>query len=74
MAGYLINPLEVGWTYMTDNYSDFTIATWFSIVLHEVRTLLHFIANCACIIRDTGSYLTVFWPEGIKSALFRQPS
>lgn len=44
MAGYLINPLEVGWTYMTDNYSDFTIATWFSIVLHEVRTLLRLVS------------------------------
>lgn len=44
MAGYLINPLEVCWTYMTDNYSEFTIATWFSVVLHEVRALLCFIA------------------------------
>ena len=44
MAGYLINPLEVCWTYMTDNYSEFTIATWFSVVLHEVRTLLCFTA------------------------------
>lgn len=45
MAGYLINPLEVGWTYMTDNYSHFTIATWFSVVLHEVRTMLRFIVS-----------------------------
>lgn len=28
-----------GWEYMTDNYSKFTIATWFSIILHEVRVL-----------------------------------
>ena len=26
-----------GWNYMTDHYSKFTIATWFSIILHEVR-------------------------------------
>lgn len=26
-----------GWGYMTDNYSKFTIATWFSIILHEVN-------------------------------------
>lgn len=29
--------LEPVWTYMTANYSKFTIAFWFSIVLHEVR-------------------------------------
>lgn len=31
--------LEPAWTYMTDNYSKFTIAFWFSIVLHEVRQI-----------------------------------
>jgi len=25
------------WNYMTDNYSEFTIATLFSVILHEVR-------------------------------------
>ena len=25
------------WKYMTDNYSEFTIATLFSVILHEVR-------------------------------------
>ena len=26
-----------GWTHMTDNYSKFTIATVFSVILHEVQ-------------------------------------
>ena len=34
------NPLsavaETGWTYMTDHYSEYTITSWISIVLHEV--------------------------------------
>ena len=28
--------LGPAWTYLTENYSKFTIAFWFSIVLHEV--------------------------------------
>ena len=36
----LQNPVEPyfasAWNYMTDNYSRFTIAMWFSVVLHEV--------------------------------------
>ena len=39
-VGYLNISLEgyvaSGWNYMTDHYSKFTIATWFSIILHEV--------------------------------------
>lgn len=35
------NPVEPyiasGWNYMTQNYSRFTIAMWFSVMLHEVR-------------------------------------
>ena len=38
------NPIEPyvasGWTYMTDNYSRFTIAVWISLILHEVQTRL----------------------------------
>ena len=39
--GNITNPLDEAilgpaWTYMTDNYSKFTIAFWFSIALHEV--------------------------------------
>jgi hypothetical protein len=37
----LRNPAEpylaYAWNYMTDNYPRFTIAVWFSVVLHEVR-------------------------------------
>lgn len=29
-----------GWTHMTDNYSKFTIATFFSAILHEVDKLM----------------------------------
>ena len=32
--------VAAGWTHMTDNYSKFTIATLFSIILHEVYLLL----------------------------------
>ena len=31
------NHIASGWTYMTDNYSEFTIATLFSVILHEVN-------------------------------------
>ena len=34
------NPLEPylasAWNYMTDTYEPFTIAMWFSVILHEV--------------------------------------
>lgn len=29
-----------GWNYMTDNYSKFTIAMWFSVIYHEVSRSL----------------------------------
>lgn len=36
-----VNPLtdsfEIGWRWMTDNYTKFQIATWGSLVVHEVR-------------------------------------
>ena len=28
-----------GWNYMTDTYSEFTIATLFSVILHEVISI-----------------------------------
>ena len=28
--------IEQGWKWMTDNYSKFQIATWGSLILHEV--------------------------------------
>lgn len=28
--------ISKSWNYMTDNYSEFTIATLFSVILHEV--------------------------------------
>lgn len=38
--GSIHNPfesyVESGWNYMTDNYSEFAIATWISVILHEV--------------------------------------
>ena len=40
----LRNPVEPylgsAWNYMTDNYPRFTIAVWFSVVLHEVRFII----------------------------------
>ena len=32
LEGYVAN----GWNYMTDTYSEFTIETLFSVILHEV--------------------------------------
>ena len=41
VANASYNPVEPyvasGWNYMTENYSRFTIAVWFSVVLHEVH-------------------------------------
>lgn len=38
--GSIHNPfesyVESGWNYMTDNYSEFAIATWISVILHEL--------------------------------------
>ena len=30
---------ELGWRYMTENYSKFAIATYGTILIHEVRTI-----------------------------------
>ena len=39
-ASYLGNTtvpfVEKGWNHMTDTYSEFTIETFFSVILHEV--------------------------------------
>lgn len=44
-ATFPANPAEpyfaAAWMYMVDNYSKFTIANWFSILWHEVRTGAH---------------------------------
>ena len=37
-----------GWNYMTDNYSEFTIATIFSVILHEVYPIFN---SKACSVR-----------------------
>ena len=37
VVGNFSNPLEVSWTYMTDNFSQFSIMTWISFVFHEVQ-------------------------------------
>ena len=43
-ASYLGNTtvpfVEKGWNHMTDTYSEFTIETLFSIILHEVSPLM----------------------------------
>ena len=41
MVGNITNPLddyvlEPAWRYMIANYSKFTIAFWFSVIVHEV--------------------------------------
>lgn len=33
--------ISKGWNYMTDNYSEFTIETLFSVILHEVSLYLN---------------------------------
>ena len=40
-----------GWNYMTDNYSEFTIATIFSVILHEVHkacSVRLYYDSCSC--------------------------
>lgn len=41
VVGNITNPLDdfllaPAWTYMTNNFSKFTISFWFSIIWHEV--------------------------------------
>ena len=36
-ANPFLDPFAAAWIYMTDNYTKFQIATWGSIILHEVK-------------------------------------
>lgn len=51
--GNVSNPVapyaESGWNYMTDNFSEFAILTWISVVFHEVHRDLCIPLNCPCI-------------------------
>ena len=42
-----------GWNYMTDNYSEFTIATIFSVILHEVHILIVLKASSVRLYNDS---------------------
>ena len=46
-------PFKDAWVYMTDNYTKFQIATWGSIILHEVCFLYYFVLlrllQCVCV-------------------------
>lgn len=58
----LQNPVEPyfasAWNYMTDNYTRFTIAMWFSLVLHEVG---FFLSPRFLMLRKTISPAGVLW-------------
>ena len=57
VVGNFSNPLEVSWTYMTDNFSQFTILTWISFALHEVQTPL----NCVRQVFGIKPYTVKVW-------------
>jgi len=40
VVGNFSNPVEVSWNYMTDNFSEFSITTWISFILHEVQNIV----------------------------------